>query len=108
MSWDTSNRRGSLPKEWHRLRQGTLKRAGYQCQHLDVDGNRCQEKATHADHITPHSEGGTDDYSNMQALCPDHHATKSSGEGGRAAARIRAERAARFPIAEEHPASLWR
>jgi 5-methylcytosine-specific restriction protein A len=40
--------------------------------------------ASTVDHIVPKSEGGSDDRSNLRALCRECHARKSSAEGRRA------------------------
>lgn len=39
--------------------------------------------ATDVDHIMPKSQGGTDDWSNLQALCKSHHSEKTAREDGR-------------------------
>ena len=36
--------------------------------------------ATELDHITPLADGGTDDESNYQSLCNEHHKTKTATE----------------------------
>lgn len=41
-------------------------------------------RATHADHVIPAMDGGSDDPSNLQALCPPHHEVKTAREAGRA------------------------
>lgn len=43
--------------------------------------------ATHVDHIVPKAEGGTDDPSNLQALCTDCHKDKTAHESARAQGR---------------------
>lgn len=43
--------------------------------------------ATQRDHIVPLAEGGTDDPSNIQGLCADHHREKSLAEAIRGRAR---------------------
>lgn len=44
--------------------------------------------ATERDHIIPLAEGGTDDDSNIQGLCKEHHAAKSKREAARGVGRI--------------------
>lgn len=44
----------------------------------------CTRRAASVDHIVPASEGGTDDMSNLQALCTLHHRRKTGREGQRA------------------------
>lgn len=39
--------------------------------------------ATDVDHIMPKSQGGTDDWDNLQALCKSHHSEKTAREDGR-------------------------
>jgi len=38
----------------------------------------CTRKATDVDHITPRSQGGEDDWENLQALCHEHHSRKTA------------------------------
>lgn len=59
-SWTGSTR------QWRVIRLAVLVRDRYRCQ---IRGPRCTGKATTADHITPKSEGGTDDPSNLRAAC---------------------------------------
>lgn len=40
----------------------------------------CGRPATDVDHILPKRRGGSDDESNLQALCPDCHARKTNQE----------------------------
>ena len=42
------------------------------------------EVAAAVDHITPKASGGTDDLSNLQALCDDHHKAKTAKEAAEA------------------------
>lgn len=55
--------------EWERRRQAVLERDGYACV-------VCRATATHVDHITPRSRGGTDDMDNLQAMCQTHNLKK--------------------------------
>jgi ATP adenylyltransferase len=50
-----------------------LKRAGFHC---DLCGVSADIKALEVDHIIPRNKGGTDDASNLQALCYSCNATK--------------------------------
>jgi 5-methylcytosine-specific restriction protein A len=84
-AWQGSSRRASLPRGWARLRAAVLMRDKHRCTEAD-----CTAWATHVDHVTPHHQGGTDDLSNLTSLCAPHHASKSSREGGQAAAASRA------------------
>lgn len=59
---------------WRRLRLLVLNREPL-CR-------RCERPATDVDHILPRSSGGTDDPSNLQALCHACHSSKTSTEDG--------------------------
>lgn len=83
MAWSTSDRKDSLPANWVQLRAQILHRAGGRCESRKRDGTRCWDKAVAVDHVLAHSEGGTDDPSNLAAICEWHHKIKSSAEGGR-------------------------
>ena len=74
---------------WQRgtIRRRVLRRAGYVCQ---VPG--CHEPATEADHIVGRAVGGTDDLTNMQALCPEHHKLKTERERREGVERKKARR----------------
>jgi 5-methylcytosine-specific restriction endonuclease McrA len=87
------------PLGWERLRAAVLQRDGHRCT-WTTDGTRCPLPATDVDHVTPRHLGGADTPTNLQSLCPAHHARKSSSEG----VNERAKRAAlrRRPI-ESHP-----
>ena len=39
--------------------------------------------ATEVDHILPKSQGGADDWDNLQALCKSHHSQKTARKDGR-------------------------
>jgi 5-methylcytosine-specific restriction protein A len=79
--WADSNRRAELPPNWAtEIRPAILARDNHRCQHLD-HGHRCGRPASDVDHIrrgTDHSP------ENLQALCADHHAAKTSREGNAA------------------------
>lgn len=67
--------------KWQKLRNRIIERDKGLCQSCLADG-----MLTHAyavDHITPKALGGTDDESNLQALCRPCHATKTAKEGAR-------------------------
>jgi 5-methylcytosine-specific restriction enzyme A len=102
--WAGSKGRAAFAPNWAKLRNHVLKRDGRQCRlRLPV----CIGVATHADHIVPRSEGGSDDPSNLQAACVPCHSEKSSREGGQAAGRARrAMVAARKRPEEAHPGVL--
>ena len=56
-----SKRNGST-RQWRNTRAQVLARDGYTCQ-------ECGQPATHADHTTSRMMGGTDDPTNLRALC---------------------------------------
>ena len=103
--WAGSNRRQSLPPDWHITQPRILSRDGYQCQHRREDNQRlCLMRARDVDHILSHAEGGSDADSNLMSLCSYHHLKKSGGEGGRASGvSRRAKSAAAKP---KHPGLL--
>jgi diadenosine tetraphosphate (Ap4A) HIT family hydrolase len=55
------------------LKYEVLKRAKFHC---ELCGISAEEKALEADHIIPRNRGGTDDLSNLQALCYSCNAMK--------------------------------
>lgn len=55
------------------LRYKILKRARFRC---ELCGISAEEKALEVDHIIPRNKGGSDDISNLQALCYSCNATK--------------------------------
>ena len=67
-------------------RYEVLRRAGFRC---DLCGISADERALEVDHIVPRRHGGTDDLSNLQALCYKCNANK----GARDDSDLRAVRA---------------
>ena len=55
------------------IKYEVLKRAKFRC---ELCGISAEEKALEVDHIIPRNHGGTDDPSNLQALCYSHNAMK--------------------------------
>jgi ATP adenylyltransferase len=55
------------------LKYEVLKRARFRC---ELCGISADEKALEVDHIIPRNHGGTDDLTNLQALCYSHNAMK--------------------------------
>lgn len=97
--WRGSRRKFEFPPDWARRRAKVLQRAGYRCEHVRADtGTRCRERATEVDHVVPHSQGGSDELGNLQALCSWHHVRKSGREGAQGVRRARPAR--------EHPGIL--
>lgn len=92
----TSSRRTTpLPPGWARRRERILRRDDRRCQ-WPTGHTICGATATHVDHRTPAAQGGSDDDSNLWALCAPHHASKT----GREAQAARPQRRRR---AERHP-----
>lgn len=77
--------RGGRP--WRRTRERILDRDQRLCQPCLASG--WVTLATEVDHIRPRAEGGRDDDSNLQAICSACHASKTSAEQARGAARRR-------------------
>lgn len=115
--WGSSKWKGDAA--WNERSKKVRRAAGYKCQVVRevTDPNtrerrrvRCNRLAVAADHIIPKSRGGTDDLSNLRAICEDCHKAKTSEEGaslgGKASARARRKREDRFRRAEDHPGQL--
>ena len=69
--------------EWRRFkhdaRRIVMSRAGHRCEApVFLVWGRCQEEATEADHVYPHSRGGPTLPSNGQALCRGHNRSKAA------------------------------
>jgi len=77
--WASRETREPLPSNWRALRAAVLERDNHTCH-----APGCRTKATHVDHITPRSLGGSHHMTNLQALCRSCHATKSAIEGNAA------------------------
>ncbi|WP_444942725.1 HNH endonuclease [Microbulbifer sp. ZKSA006] len=80
----TSAQRGYGPA-WRRLRKPVIARDKGLCQICLLTG--VATIGTHVDHITPKSQGGTDELSNLQLLCKPCHQRKTAQEGGGARGR---------------------
>jgi 5-methylcytosine-specific restriction endonuclease McrA len=65
--------RNGSTRSWRALRAQILLRDGYQCQ---IPG--CDRAASHVDHRIPLLYGGSDDPSNLQALCAKHNLQKGA------------------------------
>lgn len=95
-SW--SGQRRAFPAA---TRRAILDRDAWTCQ-LRYEG--CTGRATIADHIVPHAEGGSDDPTNGQAVCPSCHDIKTRAEQ----ARGRARRPQRRRPPQPHPGLIAR
>jgi 5-methylcytosine-specific restriction protein A len=103
--WVGSNLQATLPSDWGATTLRILNRDRHRCQHIREDtGRGCLKPAHEVDHISNHASGGTDDDSNLQALCSWHHGKKSGREGGTASGRSR--RAKRDAVKPLHPGLL--
>lgn len=69
-----------MPKGWAALRQVILDRDQYTCR-LAWPG--CLGVATDVDHTVPACEGGSDDPSNLMAVCRRCHRSKTGQEAAR-------------------------
>jgi len=83
------------PRNWARIRQRILRRDQSTCY-------VCGGGATHVDHVIPASRGGSDDDSNLRAMCARCHAHKSGQEGN----ALRPKRASRKRAPEKHPGDI--
>lgn len=70
---------------WDKLRKVVLSRDEGWCVACLLYGRHVPAKTV--DHVIPKSEGGGDELSNLQSLCADCHAEKSSAEGAFAQGR---------------------
>ena len=59
-----------LPKDWARRRLAVLERDEYLCQ---IDGPRCEQRASEVDHIVPRARGGSHDEGNLRSVCKQCH-----------------------------------
>jgi 5-methylcytosine-specific restriction protein A len=62
----------SLPSGWRRLR------ADFLAAHPWCEAPGCHQRATDVDHVVPRSAGGSDDSSNLRALCHACHSRKTA------------------------------
>jgi 5-methylcytosine-specific restriction protein A len=90
--WNTQARTASRHErgygsEWTRTRPRIFKRDCGLCQPCLRVG--LITKACAVDHVTPKSEGGTDDDDNLQSICDPCHVAKTAEESARAKARRR-------------------
>ena len=99
--WRTSNRKITLPRDWHKIRKRILIRDHYKCTWVFDDGEVCGNHANQVDHIKDPFDHRD---SNLRSLCEYHHAIKSSAEGSKAYwSRVEASRK-KFRADEVHPA----
>jgi 5-methylcytosine-specific restriction enzyme A len=70
---------------WSKLRLTILDRDMHLCQTCLANGRPTQ--ATEVDHVTPKADGGTDDPSNLVAICTTCHMAKTQAEAAKAQGR---------------------
>ncbi len=63
---------------WEKLRLVVLAGDGFMCRVCMARGR--PTPATQVDHIVPKARGGTDDPSNLQAICEDCHKAKTNDD----------------------------
>jgi len=97
MPWSKQSRHArGYGTAWDKLRKLILTRDNHLCQACLRNGR--PTPATHVDHITPKAKGGTDEHTNLQALCEPCHTAKTTIEnGGRVKVEIGADG---WPIGE--------
>jgi 5-methylcytosine-specific restriction endonuclease McrA len=86
MAWkDGHERQSRLPKNWQTLRRRVLHRDKEICQGRKRDGSACLARANHVDHI---ERGDNHSLDNLQSLCADCHARKTSREANEVRAQL--------------------
>jgi len=63
------------PSNWDRIRELVFKRDNYECQSCGRRGGPRGDAQLHPHHVTPRSEGGSDDMANLVTVCSQCHAT---------------------------------
>ncbi|WP_394260804.1 HNH endonuclease [Moraxella boevrei] len=79
----TQRQKGNTTKRgygnaWRKLRNQIMERDAYLCQICKANGKITQAQAV--DHIINKASGGTDDQSNLQAICHACHKLKTQSE----------------------------
>ena len=77
----TSRHERGYDSLWVKLREHILRRDKHLCQPCLRTGRITS--ANQVDHITPKAKGGTDDPSNLQAICSPCHDEKTAKDEGR-------------------------
>lgn len=85
---------------WAKLRDWILKRDNFRC--YAPYPTICVGVAVTADHLVPVAEGGSDDPSNLKAICEPCHERKTKAEAKRGIARHQGI-ASRTRPSEPHP-----
>lgn len=63
------------PEDWDSRRRRVYRRDSYQCQKCNAKGGPRGDVELHAHHITPKSQGGSHELSNLETLCKSCHAS---------------------------------
>lgn len=100
--WQGSTRRDRLPADWSSIRKRIGKRDQWLCQ-WPLDRGRCLQPARDIDH---RDRGDNHDESNLWALCPAHHGSKTGREGAEAMHANRRKIDKKFRRTEVHPGLL--
>lgn len=84
--WKPDSQRGNRHERgygyaWEQLRERIMLRDHGLCQPCKDNGH--VTRADQVDHKTPKAHGGTDDESNLQAICTPCHRAKTSSESRR-------------------------
>ena len=66
---------------WEYSRKVTIERDDFTCQSCGAVGGPQGDVQLHVDHITPQSDGGSDDPDNLRTLCHDCHMGKHDSSG---------------------------
>lgn len=99
--WQSNNpRRNRLPGNWKEIRHQVFRRDGGYCCIPLSNGARCTNAATQVDHILA---GDDHSLSNLQSICDQHHAAKSSSEGAVAYNAKKKANDKKFRREEKHP-----
>jgi 5-methylcytosine-specific restriction protein A len=86
MPWDKRSRHArGYGTEWTKLRAIVMQRDAHLCQPCKRKGKTTP--ARQVDHITPKAKGGTDDTTNLQAICKPCHSAKTEAESAEAQGR---------------------
>lgn len=75
MAWGSGY---AQPSDWQTRKRVVLDRDEYRC-YLQLPGV-CTGEAITADHIVPRSQGGSDEYENLAAICGPCHKVKTEQE----------------------------
>jgi 5-methylcytosine-specific restriction endonuclease McrA len=96
-----SRRSRPLPPFWAETRARILARDYYRCQWYLPDGRKCGKRATEVDHKIPAMLANDHRDANLQALCHEHHASKTGKEARAARGGLKGTRPP-----EPHPGKI--